>query len=153
MNGLSWTYPVAPILAWLTAGSLKFLLNSVKARGPALKEVGLGGMPSTHTTIVVTMAALVGLQEGFRTAWFGVAATLAMIVMIDAMDLRRRIGQHAAHLQRLFPDDEGCRALRIRVGHSPLEVLGGVVTGVLCAAVLHLAAQQIGVGADAVAGL
>lgn len=134
----SWTYAAAAPFAWVVAGSLKFLLNSWRSRRPAYAAIGLGGMPSTHTTIVVTMLVLTGLREGIASACFGVAATLALIVVIDAMDLRRRIGLQAAQLQRLFPEDEECRRLRVRTGHSPAEVLGGIAVGTACAVLLDL---------------
>jgi acid phosphatase family membrane protein YuiD len=138
MSGVGWTYAAAPLLAWVAAGSAKFLINSWKARTAAYDRIGLGGMPSTHTAIVITMLVLTGLREGIATAWFGIAATLALIVVIDAMDLRRKIGLQAAHLQRLFPEDEGCRRLRARTGHTPAEILGGIAVGSACAVFLQL---------------
>ncbi len=132
------TYIVAPLVAWLVAGSLKFLLNSILARRLAFQEIGLGRLPSTHTTIVSTMAFLVGLREGFATPLFGIALTLAWIVILDAMDLRRRIEQQSTALNRLGASSTGWKPLRERIGHRPHEVLAGIVTGLACAYVLAL---------------
>ena len=95
---MSAAYALAPILGYLAAGSLKFLINSVRDRGPAFGRIGLGGAVSTHTTIVWTTCWLVGLRDGFDRPAFSVALTLAVIVMIDALDLRRRIGHHDVDL-------------------------------------------------------
>jgi acid phosphatase family membrane protein YuiD len=138
MSTSGWSYAAAPLLAWVVAGALKFVINSWQARAAAYDRIGLGGMPSTHTAIVVTILVLIGLRDGIGTAVFGIAATLALIVVIDAMDLRRKIGLQAAHLQRLFPEDEGCRGLRVRTGHSPAEIIAGMVVGAACALFLNL---------------
>jgi hypothetical protein len=133
---LDLVYPAAPAVGYLAAGCLKFAVNCLRERRLAFDLIGLGGMPSTHTTIVVTAAALVGLREGIGSPVFAVALTLAVIVVIDAMDLRRKIGKHAAALRRLYPDDLEVQKLRERMGHSPAEVLAGVATGAVCGAVL-----------------
>lgn len=120
-------YLIAPFAAWFVAGSLKFAINFLIHRKKALSHVGLGGFPSNHTTIVVTMASLVAFKEGIDSAGFGVAITLAVIVVIDAMDLRRRIGHHAEKINSLTP--EASEKLREKVGHRWSEVLGGAVLG------------------------
>ncbi|MDP9348606.1 MAG: divergent PAP2 family protein [Gemmatimonadota bacterium] len=78
---------VAPLVGWLMAGSLKFVINSVRSRRLAWDLIGYGGMPSTHTAIVTTTAFLVGLKEGWTTPVFSIAATVAFIVVIDALSL------------------------------------------------------------------
>jgi uncharacterized protein len=133
---LDLAYPAAPILGYLAAGGLKFAVNCVRERRLALDLVGLGGLPSTHTSIVTTTATLVALREGPGGPAFAIALTLAMVVVIDALDLRRKVGLHAGTLRRLFPDDEACARLRERIGHSPVEVLAGAVTGLACGAAL-----------------
>ena len=125
-------YLLMPPLAWLAAGSCKFAINTLRARRLAFDQVGYGGMPSTHTAIVTSMAALIGLRAGVGEPAFGVALTLAFIVMIDANSLRRQIGRQASVLNRLAgaqPDT----ALRERVGHSRAEIAGGVVVGIATA--------------------
>lgn len=135
MTALNWTYALAPLLAWLVAGSLKFALNSLRAGKPAFGAIGLGSFPSNHSTIVSTMASLVGWREGFDSAAFGIALTLTVIVVIDALDLRRRIGQQAAAINRITPS-----GLRERTGHTPFEVAGGLLLGSLLGYVLATAA-------------
>ncbi len=127
-----WTYLAAPFAAWLTAGTLKFALNSWRLRAPAFKQIGLGNFPSNHSTIVSTIAALIGLREGLGPV-FGLALALAFVVVLDALDLRRKLGQHAAAINALT---QGAGELRERLGHTPVEVAGGVALGLALGALL-----------------
>jgi hypothetical protein len=126
------TYAVTPFLAWLTAGCLKFLINSVKARRWAFGQIGYGGLPSNHSAIVASTAALIALREGIGHPAFGVAVTLAFIVMLDASSLRRQVGRQAAVINRIastMPQEE-LPLLRERMGHTGLEIVAGVLTGI-----------------------
>lgn len=129
-------YPFAPFVGWLVAGGIKFAINSIRSRAPAWEQIGYGGMPSTHTTIVTTTAALVGLREGWSTAPFGVATALGFIVIMDAMSLRRQIGTQARLINALMGDDPEHRAIRERIGHHWTEVVGGLIVGLGCALAL-----------------
>ena len=129
-------YVTAPVIAYVCAGSLKFAINSMRVRNLAFSQIGLGGMPSTHTTIVSSVLALVGFREGIASPSFGIALALTMIVIVDALDLRRKVGRHATVLRRLVPTDLDERHLRERMGHNPLEVGGGLILGTLIGAVL-----------------
>jgi acid phosphatase family membrane protein YuiD len=129
------TYAVTPFLAWLTAGCLKFLINSVKARRWAFGQIGYGGLPSNHSAIVASTAALISLREGIGHPAFGVAVTLAFIVMMDASSLRRQVGRQAAVINRIastMPQEE-LPLLRERMGHTGLEIVAGVLTGIAVA--------------------
>jgi len=123
------SYLFTPLVTWLLAGSLKFVINSVRSRQAAFKQIGYGGLPSNHSAMVSAMAALIGLKQGVNTPAFGVALTLALIVILDAASLRAQIGRQAAAINRLGATP----ALRERIGHSRLEIATGVVTGVLVA--------------------
>ncbi len=129
------TYALTPFLAWLVAGSLKFAINSVRAGKPALGLIGYGGLPSNHSTIVSSTAALIAFKEGVSSAAFGVAITLAFIVMLDAASLRRQVGKHAAAINRLSPPP--APALRERMGHTRVEIAAGILVGIGVAAAVH----------------
>lgn len=135
------SYVLTPLLAWLVAGSLKFLINSFHAGKPAFGLIGYGGMPSNHSAIVSSMAALVAFKHGIDHPAFGIALTLVFIVVLDASSLRRQVGKHAQALNRLqeqTPDTAPkATPLRERMGHSPAEILGGVVCGILLAWAVH----------------
>ena len=124
-----YAYFVTPFLAWLVAGCLKFLINSIKAKQLAFGLIGYGGLPSNHSAIVSSMAALIAFKEGIDTPAFGVALTLAFIVMLDANSLRRAVGKHAVAINQLAKDDPEYQQLRERMGHTKIEILAGVIVG------------------------
>ena len=118
-------YLATPFVAWLLAGSLKFAINCVREGRLAFDLIGYGGMPSNHSAIVGSMCALIALREGLGHPAFGVAVTLAFIVLLDANSLRRQVGKHAMAINRL--DREA--GLRERMGHSRGEIAAGLATG------------------------
>jgi acid phosphatase family membrane protein YuiD len=130
-------YLITPFFAWFVAGVTKFLINSIKAGKLAFKLVGYGGLPSNHSAIVSSMASLVAIREGVSHPAFGVAVTLAFIVMLDANSLRRQVGMHAAAINRLNRDMSE-KSLRERMGHSRVEILSGILVGVFCGWVVDL---------------
>ena len=128
---MDYTYIVTPFIAWLAAGSLKFLINSAKAGQWAFGHIGYGGMPSNHSAIVSSTATLIALKEGINSPSFGVAVTLAFIVVMDANSLRRQIGKHAKAINELAKKTGAGseESLRERMGHSTLEILAGLIVG------------------------
>jgi hypothetical protein len=134
----SYQYLVTPFIAWFIAGSLKFLINSVVTKKPATSLIGYGGMPSNHSTIVCSMAALIGLREGIDHPAFGVAVTLAFIVMLDAASLRRQVGKQAAVINQIVQaSDIKIKVLRERMGHTLMEIVAGVAIGNLVALLVY----------------
>ncbi len=128
------SYLLMPLLAWLVAGSLKFVVNSAVERRLAFDRIGYGGMPSTHSAITGGTVALIALNEGLSHPALGVAATLALIVALDAHGLRRQLGRHAERLNRVSAD---APALRERMGHTWPQILAGWLTGGVAAIGLH----------------
>lgn len=133
-----YSYFITPFLAWLVAGCLKFAINSFKAKHLAFGLIGYGGMPSNHSAIVSSMVVLIAFKEGIDVPAFGVALTLAFIVMLDANSLRRAVGKHAVAINKLSKNDLEYQPLRERMGHTKLEILGGVIVGFLVGFVIAL---------------
>jgi acid phosphatase family membrane protein YuiD len=123
-------YLVTPLLTWTVVGPIKFLINSARQRRWAFNLVGNGGFPSNHSAVVTSMATLIGLREGIGHPAFGVAVTLAFVVMIDANSLRQHVGRQAAAINRIAGSDSGHTRLRERMGHTLVEIGGGICTGV-----------------------
>jgi acid phosphatase family membrane protein YuiD len=130
-------YIFAPFTAWFTAGSLKLAISVLRSGRVDWEQVGLGGLPSNHTAVVSATATLVGLREGVNTPLFAIAVTLAIIVMLDALNLRRQVGAHAAALNDLLRSDTKRPRFREHIGHQRVEVLGGLLVGLGCAWLLH----------------
>ncbi len=97
--------------------------------------LGSGGMPSSHTALVVSLAAMTGIQAGFDTAAFAIAFALALIVMYDAAGVRRETGTQAVVINKILHDIlvDGKRItedeLKELIGHTPLEVFFGALLG------------------------
>jgi len=127
---MEFIYLVTPVLTWMVVGPIKFLVSSVRFRRLAFDLVGNGGFPSNHSAVVSSMATLIALREGMGHPAFGVAVTLAFIVMIDANSLRQHVGRHAISLNRLHDGKPDYVILRERMGHTKFEIAGGVLTGV-----------------------
>lgn len=122
-------YVVAPFLAWLIAGVVKYTVNHLRY-GNARERIGNGGFPSNHTTIMTTTVMLIGIEEGFASAGFGLGAAITFIVIIDALGLRRHVGHQAKAINGMTAASD---KLRESMGHKPLEIIGGLVLGTLLA--------------------
>lgn len=129
------SYLLTPVLTWLIVGPIKFLINSARQRQWAFNLVGNGGFPSNHSAVVTSMATLIALREGMGHPAFGVAVTLCFIVMIDANSLRQHVGRQAAAINRLAGARQELKPaehkhLRERMGHTLVEIGGGILTGI-----------------------
>ncbi|MCP3992065.1 MAG: divergent PAP2 family protein [Actinomycetia bacterium] len=133
-------YPIVPFAAWVVAGSAKFAINSIKAGEPAFGQIGYGGLPSNHSAIVSSVAALIALREGLDHPALGVAVALAFIVILDASTLRRHVGRHAEAINRLanWNAEADGRPLRERMGHTRIEIAAGIVVGIGVALIVDL---------------
>jgi acid phosphatase family membrane protein YuiD len=134
---LDFSYALTPFLAWLVAGVSKFAINSFKAKKLAFGLIGYGGFPSNHSAIVSSMAALIALKDGMGTPAFGVAVTLAFVVMLDANSLRQQVGKHATAINKLAADTADHQALRERIGHTRWEIAAGIAVGIAVAAMVN----------------
>jgi len=130
------SYALTPFVAWFVTGITKFLVNSIKAKELAIKQVGYGGFPSNHSAIVASITALIALKEGVAHPAFGVALTFSFIVVLDASSLRRHIGKQAEAINELNSQNPKGTPLRERMGHTPFEIFGGAVVGTLTACFL-----------------
>lgn len=123
------SYVITPFLTWLVAGTLKFLINSIRAKQWAFGLIGYGGLPSNHSAIVSATATLIALKQGINTPAFSVALTLVFIVILDASSLRRQVGKQARAINQLSLGQQGYQPLRERMGHSKLEIFAGILVG------------------------
>ena len=132
----SYAYFVIPLLAWVVAQVAKILVKGITVSDWNWKYIyRSGGMPSAHTTIVVSLCTVVGVRAGSQSPEFGIACTLAAIVMYDAINVRHAVGEHAVALRAILPKLFKDRTPEIKIhqsyGHTPMEVLAGLVIGVI----------------------
>ncbi|MBQ7126994.1 divergent PAP2 family protein [bacterium] len=103
-----------------------------------------GGMPSSHSAGVMSLATSVGLLNGFSSVEFAIALGYAFIVMYDAAGVRRAAGKQAACLNKIIMDiykqdlAEAGGRLKELLGHTPLQVFVGALFGVAYAYYLHV---------------
>lgn len=132
---------ISSVLAWLLAQVLKTIINflSTKEFNPE-RLFGSGGMPSSHSSTVCALVTAVAFRYGFDTYEFAMAAVFAIIVMYDAMNVRREAGEHAKWINlittTLQPDIPIERKFKEYLGHTPLQVLMGAFLGVVTALVV-----------------
>jgi len=125
-----------PLIAWFIAQSLK-VINVVlfEQKLDFTRFIGSGGMPSSHSSFIVSLATVVGKTQGVDSAQFGIAVAVAVIVMYDAAGVRRAAGKQAKVLNKLIFSQKGKEDfdenLKELLGHSPLEVFMGALLGIL----------------------
>lgn len=136
------------LLSWFSAQVLKTIIDFVKNKKlNAERMVGAGGMPSCHTASVCALTLAVSRSEGFASPLFAIAFMFAAVVIYDAMGVRRAAGEHAKVInimvrrgitgvdyvppkRRRTQED---KELKEHLGHTPFEVLGGAMLGILVA--------------------
>ncbi len=132
-----------------TAQCIKFFLHLITK-----KEVDLtlftttGGMPSSHSAGVVSLALCIGMISGFTSVDFALATGFALVVMYDAAGVRRAAGKQAACLNKIILDfykhdiaQFGGR-LKELLGHTPLQVFAGAFYGAIFALVIFLLLER-----------
>ena len=126
---------VAVLIGWLLAQILKIPTEYLRSRRLMWAMFfAAGGMPSSHSALLVSGTLAVGLYHGFDNPLFGIAVATTMIVVHDAAGVRRQAGMHAERINLLFEEllkghIWGEKELKEVIGHTPLEVVGGILLG------------------------
>lgn len=130
-------YLYVPFILWFAVQSFKVIYELVKTKKFNFKRImGAGGMPSSHSAVVVSLATLVGKYEGVDTAIFAVSVIFAFIVMYDAAGVRRAAGKQAKLLNKII-ETPGLSYLEVQeklvevLGHSPMQVIVGATLGLV----------------------
>ena len=138
---------LAPLISWLVCQISKVITHLIIEREFSVERImGDGGMPSGHSATVFALAAMTGWTYGFDSAVFAIATVLAVVVMHDAMGVRREAGKHAESIKEiaehindfLKEKDVKIRTEKIKklVGHTPLQVFVGASVGLLVAIIV-----------------
>ena len=142
-------YLLTALSAWFVAQVVKTILYAaVNGQLDWARLFGDGGMPSGHSATVTSLAVFCGLMHGTHTHEFAVAAILAIIVCHDAMGVRHETGKQAVLINELV---EAVGKLKLGhklsqielkefVGHTPLQVIAGIILGVLVAVFMYFVA-------------
>ncbi|AHM56497.1 hypothetical protein EAL2_c12020 [Peptoclostridium acidaminophilum DSM 3953] len=138
---------IISVTAWFVAQVIKVLLTLLlENKLDASRFVGSGGMPSSHSSFVTSLATAIGIVEGYDSVLFAMALVLALIVMYDAANVRRAVGKQAKILNALLEDIHKMfedihqhkkiyieKRLKELIGHTPIEVLSGALLGIIVA--------------------
>jgi len=130
---------IAGLAAWAVAQLLKMPLDYIRSRHWNWSLLlTTGGMPSSHSALVTATTLAIGLYYGFDNPTFALGVVITMVVTYDAAGVRQQAGIHAQRINMLFeelmrghPIDE--KDLREVIGHTPLEVAGGILLGIVVA--------------------
>lgn len=130
----------AAVLAWLAAQILKVLLEwLLHKRLSAERLWGAGGMPSAHSSMVCALTVSMARFYGVSSPVFALSVMFSFVTIYDAMGVRRETGEHARllnkYLKQMKPQDDDDSSpeidLKEYIGHTPMEVLAGVLLGIL----------------------
>ncbi len=142
-------YPelITCVVAWLASSILKIPVFFLMHKKLNIKlAFSTGGMPSSHSATMTATTLAIGLFSGFDHPAFAIAVAITMIVVYDAAGVRREAGFHAEALNQMLeewflfaktPVAEQ-KKLKEMLGHTPIEVVGGVLTGLATALILWL---------------
>jgi len=135
---------VSAILGTSSAQIYKLIYYFFKDKKLNLKKlITSGGMPSAHSAMVMGLTTAIGIQEGWSSAAFCIAAVFSLIVIYDAAGVRRSVGMQAIVLNDLTKEllnkesDEERDRLSELLGHTPIEVVMGAILGIGIAFCLH----------------
>lgn len=133
-------------IGWLIAQILKTIIHLILSKQfVAERLVGSGGMPSSHSSTVCALATATYYEFGSGAFEFAIAAIFAIVVMYDAMGVRRETGIQAKLLNDIIKtfEDMGRKEISAHdklkefVGHTPLQVLIGAILGIIIAVIAY----------------
>lgn len=130
-------YIYIPLLVWFFIQTFKVIYDLITTKKFNFKRImGAGGMPSSHSAVVTSLAMLIGKYEGFDKSIFALALIFAMVVMYDAAGVRRAAGKQA-HLLNKIVETPGLTNVQVQerlvevLGHTPLQVIVGAIIGII----------------------
>jgi uncharacterized protein len=139
---MSYKIILLPLLALGLSQTIKFFLETNKLKPSINNLFAYSGMPSGHSAMVASLATAAGLEYGLASPYFAISLVLAIIIIRDAVGLRRYLGQHGKVLNKLVGDldedhmlDRHYPHLLEKIGHTPAQVIAGVLIGILVSSI------------------
>lgn len=132
---------IVAFMSWFVAQALKIPMTYLIYRKLDWSRItGSGGMPSSHSSLVMGLATAIGLTEGFNSSIFVLALGIAAITMYDAAGVRYAVGTQAKILNQMMEDLQNHQfefeKLKELVGHTPKEVIVGAILGIVIALII-----------------
>lgn len=142
MNITDFKYLYVPFAMWFGIQLFKVIYDLVTTKKFNFKRIlGAGGMPSSHSAVVTSLATLIGKYQGITTPIFAISVIFAFVVMYDAAGIRRAAGKQAKLLNKLV-ETPGLSGVEVSerlvevLGHTPTQVLVGALIGIIAGLVL-----------------
>ncbi len=130
-------YIYIPFLIWFCIQTFKVIYDLITTKKFNFKRImGAGGMPSSHSAVVTSLATLIGKNEGLDSTIFALSLIFAIVVMYDAAGVRRAAGKQA-HLLNKIIETPGLTNVEVQerlvevLGHTPLQVFVGAAIGII----------------------
>lgn len=130
-------YIIVPFFVWFGIQLFKFIYDLVKSKKFNFKRLmQAGGMPSSHSGVVISLTTMIGKNVGINSPLFAVALIFSFIVMYDAVGVRRAAGKQAKLLNKIV-ETPGLTSLQVSerlvevLGHTPVQVIVGAAIGVI----------------------
>lgn len=130
-------YIYIPLLLWFFIQLFKVIYDLITTKKFNFKRIlGAGGMPSSHSAVVTSIATLIGKNEGFNTPIFALSLIFAFVVMYDAAGVRRAAGKQAQLLNKII-ETPGLTTGQVSeklvevLGHTPIQVIVGAIIGII----------------------
>lgn len=127
---------VIPIIVTLLTQILKLAVDGIKG-SLTIKNIftDYGGMPSSHSAFVTSLVTLIALREGLSSPIFAVSLVFALVIIRDAFGFRYTMQKQSSLISDLLKksniDNRDHPLLRQRLGHKPVEVVVGILVGII----------------------
>lgn len=121
-------YLIIPVITAFASQTIKVIIETIKNKKLNIYRFfdGMGGMPSTHCALVSSLTTLIYLTYGFDSSLFSITLIFSLIVIYDAMGIRYESGKQAQVINKVVHSN-----LKESLGHKPIEVLIGVIFGII----------------------
>ena len=134
-------YIYVPIILWFGIQLFKLIYDLCTTKKFNFKRIlGAGGMPSSHSAVVTSLATLIGKNLGVDSPIFAISLIFAFVVMYDACGVRRAAGKQAKVLNEIV-NTPGLSTIQVQeklqeaLGHTPVQVFVGALIGLIAGAI------------------
>ncbi len=125
---------LVPAVAFVLSVCIKGIIVKLSSgKWDAERALGSGGMPSVHSSVVVSLATAFALKYGIHSDFFAIVMGFTVIIIYDAINVRFEAGLHA----KAINEELGEKRFKESLGHLPSEAFAGSMLGIIVAVVLR----------------
>lgn len=137
----NYIYLIAPVIGWLAAQGIKFILSLRKDGISWSDAMQSGGMPSSHTSFMVAICTVIGINVGVTSVEFAIVSAITAIIIYDAVGVRKTTGEQTSAIKELAKHNDKKLVTYISnaKGHSLSEVFVGSLVGFIVGLLTNIA--------------